>query len=161
MSSEQKEKDKTTYLLKQYDTARKLIENDFAEINRYEQYIAGAIAAYYLLLLKIGTWQIELLRFMLSFPIIIVTYGFFRYQAHRRTIKIHEEFIKEQVDSYFLESTNSEYSLARFHDRKSKKWFKKMRLYLHVMMLSTTLFIFAYSILQGNKLLGFIGHGVK
>jgi Ca2+/Na+ antiporter len=89
------------YRIEEMKTARQRIDAEILSMNQFEFASFAVIGAVYILVFQYNIRLQPLLSLLAFFPVILCAYGIFRYRAHADVVKIHEEYIKENIESHF------------------------------------------------------------
>jgi hypothetical protein len=131
------------YLIEEMKAARQRIDAEITTMNQFEILSITSIGAIYLIYFQFKIVDRGGLVFLTLLPVLICAYGLFRYRAHAAIVRIHEEYIKEKIETKIFPP--SERGLVGFYDERKRSQLKQARLtfWTIIFLISFTIFILA------------------
>jgi hypothetical protein len=132
-----------SYLVEEMKAARQRIDAEIATMNQFEVLSITSIGAIYLIFFQFKIVDPAGLIFLSLLPVLICGYGLFRYRAHAAIVRIHEEYIKEKIETKVLGL--GEKGLVGFYDDKKRSTLKQARFtfWTVIFLISFSIFILA------------------
>jgi len=112
---------KNSYLIEEMKVARQRMDAEIITMNQFEILSFTSIGAIYVAFFQFKIVDHAALVFLSFLSVAICAYGIFRYRAHADIIKIHEDYIKEKIESTVFggEGRKGE-GLVVFYDSKKR-----------------------------------------